>query len=294
MSVRNALALLALISFGCAAANPGRCPEKRQVSRSPIVGGERTESSDDYTVLLRINDNSICSGVLIDPRVVLTARHCVSELTVPGSIHCNVAGQSLDGWQVGNNFEPSNVAVFVGPSPDWTSNDRALARGSFFLTLDDPTLCDRDIAFVFLDAPVYTAPTARVRLSGTVPSSLSAIGYGATEGGALGHRHRRDGVRPLGVGKPGSGRVAIGPRELETTTSICGGDSGGPIVDPSNGEVIGIASRGIGCDSPDGQVFTLLSPFKDMFEMAYAWVGKSSVDGGIRMIDMTMNTECTP
>src|SRR5437016_3853269 len=84
-----ALLLVTSASAGCAAETPDPTVETRvsaSTSAPSIFGGNKdddgAQGSAPGVVALRVGDGStfeLCSGTLIAPNVVLTARHCVTK-----------------------------------------------------------------------------------------------------------------------------------------------------------------------------------------------------------------------
>ncbi len=77
LRLRSSLALAPLLVLA-ACAPPALEMEGRQVSGQNIVGGTTSGPEDDAVVQLLTNGEPGCTGTLIAPNLVLTARHCVS------------------------------------------------------------------------------------------------------------------------------------------------------------------------------------------------------------------------
>lgn len=140
----------------------------------------------------------MCSGVLIAPRVVVTAAHCLSD-TAPDQLEV-LFGASLSG---GSTTE-AVVATRVHPAYDRT------------------TRAD-DIALLELARAVSTAPLP-IRSSDAVAVSSSArvVGFGAAmAGGTTGEK--REGTVVITAADSTTLRYGPGP------AMTCVGDSGGPV-----------------------------------------------------------------
>src|SRR5204863_45058 len=71
-------------------------------SRADIIGG-KVDNLDTFVVGIDIGGLGVCSGTLIAPNLVLTARHCVSRTLV--QIDCNPDG-GIDTGKVISNYPP--------------------------------------------------------------------------------------------------------------------------------------------------------------------------------------------
>jgi V8-like Glu-specific endopeptidase len=196
----------------------------------PIVGGTPTEPGEfDDVVRIQLPTGYACSGVVVAPRVVLTAAHCVDELRAADTLRVHY------GAFVGEY--PSIATTEFGAHPDYTG---------------DPTGEDIfDYGFVELGTD-FTVPGGFVPPITTQDEwdeamvdgrEVTLVGFGATA------QDRDD---------EGTKRVVtatidrFSDRGLEfyaggAGQDTCGGDSGGPVyVRMDNGELrlAGITSRG--------------------------------------------------
>ena len=283
--VASALVLAALT--GCASESTESPVETK------IVGGEQTKiyggSTDDGStavsgvVALKVGSNGnyqLCSGALIAPNVVLTARHCVAN-SLTTTVSCDENGNSTNGKHVDGNHAPSEIAIYTGASP--TFSDKADAMAQQVISSDSDTLCDSDIALVVLDTAFSDIQPLAVRLDAAKPVAsgeiIRSIGYGQNDDALpLGTRMRKDGVSVLAMGRGVSdSNTALGSNEFEVGESICEGDSGGPAISEETGAVIGVVSRGGGCDDNFGHIYTATTAFKSLVAQAFAAAGGTPI-----------------
>lgn len=249
-----------------------------------IFGGVRDDdaSSRSAVVALRIkraNNYELCSGALIAPNVVITARHCVAQILTT-SVTCDEDGKSKYGMQHFTGDEPAaNIGVFLGAAPAFTKSP--VAVGKSIVAPAGDVLCNADIAIVVLDRPVGDVTPFAMRLAANarIGESIRAVGYGANDAKTpMGTRFRREQVPVLAVGKGISkSSTRLGPNEFEVGKSICEGDSGGPAISELTGSVIGVVSRGGECGDDYGHVYTATAGFKDLFDRAFAEAGGAPV-----------------
>jgi hypothetical protein len=288
------VALTSLVACGGVTDRAPRRDEATGAATSAIVNGADSDDSQDAVVLVLHYDalskdgSAGCTGTLLAPRLVLTARHCVA-VTDPQAA-CASDGTPLAGGAVHDDFDATKLYVFAGRTrPDFLSGTPIGAKGRKIIDDGADTLCNHDVALVLLDRPLAGAKIAPIRLDGGPKKgeALTLVGWGITQATNTPEtRQTKTGVKILDVG-PADG---LAPAEFLVGEGGCAGDSGGPALSVETGAVIGSLSRGgngTGDTGADGcvggtNVYTSAASFRDMILSAYEEAGQEPwLEGGV-------------
>ncbi len=258
-------ALLVASAASCGGADPPG--EALAVSSSPIQGGslDTTHSFAVGVVQLGVGQQqqgmvAFCSGVLLAPNLVATARHCVAQLS-SSTIDCTTSNFGA--------LYPANQ-VFVTTDPTITMNSNFLHVSSVIVPSesDQTAVCGNDIALMILEKnvalPEYVEPVIQPPMTDPAYEPVvSAIGYGIdtptdTSGTTAGFRRIKENVKLLCIPNDTNftdcfsdptAKQVLTAAEFVSGDSTCEGDSGSGAFEQSNFNngkwvAFGVLSRG--------------------------------------------------
>lgn len=174
----------------------------------------------------------LCSGAVVAPRVVLTAKHCVYR-SVVGSATWELVPRAELTVRTGTDFRSATRIVTV-----------ASVRTTDGPYRDNDGRSGGDIAVVTLDEALDVTPKRVSRAPAAAGDVVRIVGFGYTQPGA---------ADPADLGALHRGEATVQTVEANVFSTAgsqwtCTGDSGGPALHVGRDELVGVVSIGpAGC-----------------------------------------------
>jgi len=299
------LSLAAAVALAACSPSSGERPDTGEITgaaRSAVIAGKDSDASQDAVVFLIHKDPAspkigMCTGTLVAPNLVLTARHCVAD--ADESADCAADGSPSTGGAIAGNHDPSTLLVYTGKNrPPFATQKDPVPSAVGAQIVDDgaKNLCNHDLALLVLKEPIADVPIASLRLDGDVEKgeTFTAVGWGITTASTKPLvRQQRAGVKVVAVGPDAKASLPVPPNSFEAGEVICLGDSGGPAI-ASTGAIIGLVTGGGNGQQPTASnpsagcvgeaaasLYTRLAPFKEVVTKGFELAGAEPwLEGG--------------
>ncbi|MBI2893509.1 MAG: trypsin-like serine protease, partial [Deltaproteobacteria bacterium] len=251
-------ALLLALALGACVADEGF----ERARRRPIVGGQ---AEAGYPAVGMVDlGGAACTGTLIAPRVVISAKHCLSEGMQPEDIEFRTG-------RLGDVSSGRGIALFYEGGLDGEGHGEGNLPDGFVNEYTDFFAMTLDRAPPIEPAPYRRTPIGQDR--NRQPGFIVGYGLTAAEGGTSGEK--RSGPATISAVQQNH-PIIVTSRAADEATG-CWGDSGGPLF--SDGQVAGVMTYFENVERPcdAGGRYIQVGEFADLIDQA---IRAAEQDGG--------------
>lgn len=271
----SGLVFVSAVGIAACSSNAAPAPSEESCAVAQGIQGGRTDTTNTFVVGIASTAGHLCSGALIAPNLVLTARHCVAQS--PARIDCQTA-------KFGALRSATSMYVTTNPSLR-NPGGSGWYQASKIRVPTESEVCGTDIALIVLRTSIPASVAKPITPSVQHPvtdrqrygSKVAAIGYGDDGAGNAGVRRIKEDIDVLCF--PGDPTLGCGSRITQSVTTkefitgagTCQGDSGSSAIEQKSLEAnapisLGVLSRG-GEDANGNclqAVYTRVDSWKDL------------------------------
>ena len=195
-----------------------------------------------------------CTGTFIHPRLLLTASHCVRHFNASKMNGRVVRATDMSDRPVADQTADASQ-TFISGAAWWgiteihpvrvTVSDLAIPVERGDLSLD---YVEQDLAIVEFAQEFQGEVRHVAQRAPSIGDPVLMIGFGRHAGTTATKHFGRNTMSMIELdmlATNGSAKACTDPEKVPNNWAICGGDSGGPLLDARTGEILGVASASV-------------------------------------------------